>query len=142
MSVLVPVGCLGVAVAAALVLPRPGGVVVAAALGVIALACALFGRVRVLVGRDGLTAGLGWFGWPRLRVPLEQVADVAVERVEPMRSGGWGLRLVAGTTAVVIRRGEGIRMTRTTGRTLVVTVDGAAQGAAVLLAYRQEGHRA
>lgn len=107
------------------------------ALPLAALAVAAFGQVRATVGPRGLTVACGWLGWPRLRVPIEDVADVLVEDVEPMSYGGWGLRQVPGVTAVVVRRGEGLRVERHEGRTLVVTVDDAARAAGVLLAHRE-----
>lgn len=116
----------------------PARNVVLIVLPLVALVATLVGEVRVTVGPRGLTAGLGWLGWPRLRVPIDQITDVRVEDVEPTAYGGWGLRFVPGATAVVIRRGEAIRVERTGRRVLVVTVDDAARGAGVLLAHLPE----
>lgn len=135
LAIVLPVGAAILGTALALTLESPANVIVAASLAVVAVAGVLFGRATAQVDAAGLTVRLGWFGWPRVRVPLAQIAEVEVEQVEPMAYGGWGLRTVPGATAVVIRRGEGIRVRRTSGRVLVVTVDNATVGAATLLAY-------
>jgi hypothetical protein len=47
--------------------------------------------------------------------------------------GGWGYRVgTDGTVGIVVRTGEGLRIRRTGDRSLVVTVDDAATGAALL----------
>jgi uncharacterized membrane protein len=120
----------------ALVAPAEARTTLLIVLPVVALAVAAFGQVRVTVGPRGLAVAAGWLGWPRLRVPIEDVADVAVEDVAPMSYGGWGLRKVPGATAVVVRAGQGLRVERRDGRAFVVTVDDAARGAGVLLAHR------
>ncbi len=104
-------------------------------LPLVALAVAAFGQVRDRRPARGDVA-CGWLGFPRLRVPIEDVATVTVEDVAPMSYGGWGLRQVPGATAVVVRRGEGLRIERRSGRLFVVTVDDAAMAAGVLLAHR------
>lgn len=125
----------GAALGVVLAPPAPRTILVIV-LPVVALAVAAFGQVRVTAGPRGLSVACGWLGWPRLRVPIEQIADVVVEDVAPMSYGGWGLRQVPGVTAVVVRRGEGLRIERRGGRAFVVTVDDAARAAGVLLAHR------
>ncbi len=68
-------------------------------------------------------------------MPIADVAEVRVEMAEPMSYGGWGLRVVPGATAVMIRRGDAIRVERHFRRALIITVDDAAQGAGVLLTH-------
>ncbi|GAA4543229.1 DUF1648 domain-containing protein [Pseudonocardia xishanensis] len=92
--------------------------------------------VTVTVDRAGLTVGWGPFGLPLVRVPLADVAEAHVEDVVPLGYGGWGLRLQPGTVAVVLRAGPGLVVTRRSGRTLVVTVDGAETGAGLLNGLR------
>ncbi|MEE6280382.1 DUF1648 domain-containing protein [Georgenia sp. MJ170] len=91
---------------------------------------------QVQVDHRGLTAR-STFGWPRLSVPAGEVERADVTRVSPLREfGGWGLRTsTAGTVGVVIRAGEAIAVERSGGRRLVVTVDDAATGAALLNTY-------
>jgi hypothetical protein len=134
--VLVAALLLLVAAVGALLAPPEGRTVLLIVLPLVALALAAFGQVRATIGPRGLTVACGWLGFPRLRVPIEDVAEVSVEDVAPTSYGGWGLRQVPGATAVIVRRGEGIRVERRSGRVFVVTVDDAARGAGVLLAHR------
>lgn len=75
-----------------------------------------------------------FIGWPVVRAAASNVADVAVGEVAPFAEfGGWGLRLsVDGKVGIVMRRGEGLRIERRTGRPIVVTLDDAAAAAAAL----------
>lgn len=72
-------------------------------------------------------------GWPRVHVPLSDVESAAVVSVNPMgQFGGWGMRWGPAGFGVVLRSGEGIEVRRRSGKTLTVTVDDAATGAALL----------
>lgn len=88
-------------------------------------------HVRVDDAGLAVTSALGW---PRLRVPLADVAEAVVVQVDPMAEfGGWGLRWApTGRFGVVMRAGEGIEVRRRSGKTFTVTVDDAAAGASVL----------
>jgi hypothetical protein len=103
-------------------------------------------RFDVAVDERGLTVTiLG--GRRMLHVPLAEVAGADVDRVDdPMREfGGWGLRVdAAGRTGVVTRPGPALRVTRSDGREVLITVDGAWDAAATLnlLADRRaRGHQ-
>jgi len=98
------------------------------------LALITFTRIRAVIGPTGLTVRFGPLGRPRLHVPTAEVVEVRVEHVEPLAYGGWGYRVMPGVRAVVIRRGEGIRVVRRSGPDLVVTIDGAAEAAGALAA--------
>ncbi len=89
--------------------------------------------VVVTVDARGLRARSA-VGWPRFRVPLDEITGVDVVQVRPLRQyGGWGFRIALdGQVGYVVRTGEAIEVTRTNGRTFVVTVDDAATGAALL----------
>lgn len=95
---------------------------------------------QVQVDPRGLTAR-GMFGRPRIHVPAGEVERAEVTTVAPLREfGGWGLRTNAsGTLGVVIRKGEAMLVHRSGDRRLVVTVDDAASGAALLNTF---AHRA
>ena len=111
---------------------------------VAALATGLLSEVVVTVDRRGMTVAFGPFGWPRQHVALDDVAAADAVDVDPWRYGGWGYRKVPrrpGATAVVLRRGEGLRVVRGDGRELVVTVPDAAGGAALLEALRRRSER-
>lgn len=90
---------------------------------------------RVWVDQRGLTVRSP-LGWPRHWVPLAEVAAAAAVDVHPLRDfGGWGYRIGrGGRSGVVLRRGPALEVTRGDGRRFVVTVDGAAEAAALLTA--------
>jgi hypothetical protein len=73
-------------------------------------------------------------GWPRLRVPLDEVVRADVTTVRPLPDfGGWGWRAGrAGRVGIVMRRGEALLVERTGGRAVVATVDGAAAAAGLV----------
>ncbi|UJP38615.1 DUF1648 domain-containing protein [Cellulomonas palmilytica] len=88
---------------------------------------------RVTVDSRGLEAR-SVVGWPRVRVPVDEVERADVVQVQPLRQfGGWGYRLGRdGRSGLVLRAGEAIEVRRTGSRVLVVTVDDAATAAALL----------
>lgn len=91
---------------------------------------------RVTADRRGLTVR-SMLGWPRVRIPAEDIAAVQVVEVNPLGDfGGWGYRWAGGgRSGVVMRAGEAIEVTRRrSGKRFVVTVDDAQTGAAVLAA--------
>jgi hypothetical protein len=73
-------------------------------------------------------------GIPTFVIPLENVADAGVVRVQPMSEfGGFGIRTgLDGRSGVVLRTGDAIQVERHKGRPFVVTVDDASTGAALL----------
>ena len=91
-------------------------------------------RFEVHVDRRGLLVTiLG--GRRMLEVPLEQVVGADVERIdEPFwRFGGWGLRVdTTGRLGVVTRGGTALRVHRSDGREVLITVDDAWDAAATL----------
>lgn len=93
---------------------------------------------RVRVAADGLTV-TSLAGLPRFHVPIGEISAVRVDDdVAPIgRYGGYGVRMTAGTTAVIVRRGPAIVVDRAGGRSFAVVVDDAATGAALLTAYAQ-----
>ena len=114
-------------------------------IGVVVVAAAVcFSWFRVVVGPDGLVIG-GALGVPTWRIPLSDVAYARVTSVDPLwQFGGWGYRLGAdGRTGFVVRKGEGLEVTRGDGARWVVTVDGAEEAAALLnsLAERERATR-
>lgn len=90
---------------------------------------------HVRVDDDGLRV-TSVTGFPRVHIPLDEIARAEAVEVNPMGEfGGWGLRWApGGGFGVVLRRGPGIRVTRTNGKTFTVTVDDAETGAALLQA--------
>lgn len=88
---------------------------------------------RVRVDAAGLTVRSA-LGWPGTHVPAAEVLAASVVEVSPLAEfGGWGWRVGrGGRVGVVLRKGEALLVERTGGRSLVVTVDDAASGAALL----------
>ena len=97
---------------------------------VLAVAGGGFASVTVQIDRTGLTLSSWNIRWRK--IPLDSIDEARVTEIRPTEWGGWGYRFTPRGTAVVIRAGEGIVLNRTGGRPFAVTVDGAAQGAALL----------
>ncbi|MGB3733006.1 DUF1648 domain-containing protein [Microbacterium sp.] len=97
---------------------------------------------RVRAGADGLTVR-SQVGFPRVHVPLEEIASVRAVECHPFGEfGGFGWRIgLDGRSGIVLRTGPAIEVERRDKRPLVVTVDGADVGVATLNAYlaRQDG---
>src|SRR5690625_3189263 len=87
----------------------------------------------VKIDASGLTARNN-LGLRVVRIPADEVVATSVTHVEPFAEfGGWGLRTnLAGTTGLVTRSGEAIRIERTGNRNAVITVDDATTAAALL----------
>jgi hypothetical protein len=124
------------------VLPVPVPAAAYGAIVLIALVTANLMSIVVVVGPAGLTVRFGPAGFPRIRVRTADIVEVRVEHVEPLAFGGWGYRIVPGARAVIVRRGEGIRVVRRGAPDLVVTVDGAPAAAGALAAQVAAGPRA
>lgn len=112
-----------------------GGTVLALAILVLVVVLIASNAVfRVRVDADGLDVRSS-IGWPRIRIPGDEIASAMVVHVNPMGEyGGWGWRYGAGGSGwgVVLRAGEAIRIIRRDGRPFTVTVDDAATGASLL----------
>lgn len=95
----------------------------------------LFWQVRVDETGFRATSAVGV---PRFVIPLAQVRGAAVVEVVPVRDfGGWGIRWGGdGRLGVITRGGQAIEVQRTSGKSLVVTVDNAAQAASLLNALK------
>ncbi len=106
--------------------------------GVAVVVGSIASRVRVVVGPAGVRIVMGWLGWPRRRLGHDEITEVRVEDVVPLRYGGWGFRLLPGAQAHVVRRGPGIRLVREGRSDVVVTVDDAEVGAAVIAGHLAE----
>ncbi|WP_062388417.1 DUF1648 domain-containing protein [Demequina iriomotensis] len=101
-----------------------------------------FTAFTVRVDAAGLTVTSG-ARLVRMRVPAEDVAQAAAVEVTGLAEyGGYGIRQIPGATAVVLRSGPALEVTRRSGRRFVVTVDDAATAAAVLAASAENAHAA
>ncbi|MGP8298453.1 DUF1648 domain-containing protein [Streptomyces inhibens] len=94
--------------------------------------------VRVTVDRRGLFLAPTLLPY-RIRfrhIPLDRVAEAGSRQIAALAEfGGWGYRVRAGRSGLVLRSGEGIVLRLTNGREFVVTVDDAATAAALLNTY-------
>ena len=99
---------------------------------VISIAMVAFSSVRVEADEHGVTVNTGPFGWPRTRIPIAEITGAAAFDVKPMAYGGWGYRVRSGVRAFVIRSGPAIRIERSLGSDILVTVDDAPVGAAAI----------
>ncbi|WP_405727135.1 hypothetical protein OG885_05960 [Streptomyces sp. NBC_00028] len=85
-----------------------------------------FVHVALRVDEEHLEVRCGHMGLPRRRIPLSLVAGAEVAHVTPRHWGGWGYRWRPEKgTAVVVRRGEGVRLSLWDGHTFTITVDDA-----------------
>ncbi|MEW5629555.1 DUF1648 domain-containing protein [Streptomyces hydrogenans] len=103
----------------------------------IALAVAVPGlalaRIRVSVDRHGLTVRSTLTPRPRVHVPLDDITTADVRPVDALREfGGWGYRVRAHRSGVVLRSGEALVVRRGNGREFAVTVPDARTAAALL----------
>lgn len=90
---------------------------------------------NVRVDDSGLTVRAA-LGWPRIHVPLAEVAAAGTVDLVPLGEfGGYGLRQgLGGRTGVITRSGEALEVQRRDGRAVIVTVDDAATAAGLLTA--------
>ncbi|MFE6734405.1 DUF1648 domain-containing protein [Microbacterium sp. NPDC057650] len=109
---------------------------------IIGFAFASSASFRVKAGPDGLSVR-SQIGVPRTNVPLDEIVSVRAVECHPFGEfGGFGWRLgLDGRTGIVLRTGPAIEVERRDKRPLVVTVDGAEVGAAVLQAYLDRAGR-
>ena len=115
---------------------RVAAFVMAGASLILALGIVCATAFRVTADATGLTV-TAIAGWPRFTVPLDGVVAARSTRVIPLADfGGFGLRSVPGAFGVILRGGEALEIERGSGRRFVVTVDDAAQAAAVLMGLK------
>ncbi|MFI8324692.1 DUF1648 domain-containing protein [Streptomyces sp. NPDC085529] len=90
-------------------------------------------RVRVNVDRHGLTVRSTLAPRPRVQVPLADIAGADARDVHAVAEfGGWGYRVRARRTGVILRSGEALVVRRGDGREFAVTVPDARTAAALL----------
>ncbi len=86
----------------------------------------------VTAGPTGLRVA-GAFGFPRVKIPLDQITSAEVDTVRAMQFGGWGLRVgLNGDSAVLTKSGPALAVTRTDGARFFVSLDEPADAAAVI----------
>ncbi len=85
-------------------------------LPVLAMLCLGLGRLVTEVRGDALVWRFGWLGWPRWRVPLDQIA--AVEAAHSTVLEGWGIRLTREGMLYNAHGRQAVRLTLRSGRQL------------------------
>lgn len=101
------------------------------ALVTLAVSSTMFWSVRIdATGVDVRSA----LGAPHFHYPLDEITAAGVRTVNPTRDfGGWGIRTpTRDRTGIVVRAGDAIEVQRVGGKVLVITVDDAQTGAALL----------
>lgn len=93
----------------------------------------LSSRIAVEVDDDELRVRFG-FGWPVRHIDWARVEQVEAIDVRPWQWGGWGYKVnpAKRSSAVVLRSGDGLKLTLAGGSSFVVTVDGAKHGLEVV----------
>lgn len=103
--------------------------------------CVMCAAFRVRIDADGLEAR-SIVGWPVFRVPASDISRVESRQINPFAEfGGWGMRWAPGQTALVLRTGEGLVITRKSGRVFAITLDNSERAAATLASAMQEATR-
>lgn len=135
---------LGLAALAAYMLSAgvSGGWIVLLALVVIVAAVSSSAAFRVRVTPEGFAAR-SLLGWPRITIPLAEIESVRAVDVSPFGEfGGWGWRIALdGRTGIVMRSGAAIEVSRRNRKPFLVTIDGAAEAAALMQAYLDRAAR-
>ncbi|GAA2769570.1 hypothetical protein [Nonomuraea dietziae] len=98
----------------------------------------LTSSATVRITQDGVAMGFGPLGWPVRRIRLSKIESAWSEVRHPSQVGGWGLRGVPGMAAIMLRGGDCLVLRYHSGGQLVVSIDDAARGAALLNALLAE----
>lgn len=107
----------------------------------VALVMTCLASIRVRADQAGLHISYGLAGWPRQTIKAADISLASAIDIRPIEWGGWGYRgslRVFRRAAIVLRKGEGIRLDLRNNKVFVVTISDAETGAAVLngLAHR------
>ncbi|WP_337026629.1 DUF1648 domain-containing protein [Microbacterium sp. LB16] len=120
-----------------------GGWIVAIVVAVVAFALAATASFRVRVTPEGFAAR-ALLGWPRIRIPLDEIASARAVEISPFGEfGGWGWRIAGGVrTGIRMRPGPAIEISPPDPRPVLVTLAGAEEAAAPVEAYAGPAHAA
>ncbi|MFE3448123.1 hypothetical protein ACFXJ8_04230 [Nonomuraea sp. NPDC059194] len=103
------------------------------------LACGLLtSSATVRITEDGVAVGFGPLGWPVRRIRLSKIERAWSEQRVPSQVGGWGIRGLPGAAAIMLRGGDCLILRYRSGGQLLISVDDAARGAALLNALIDE----
>lgn len=85
-----------------------------ASLALVPVIVLVFGCLRIEVTDTELRWDFGWLGWPRWRVPLEQVVGVDADRQSWLE--GWGIRITLRGMLYSIGGLDTVRITQRNGK--------------------------
>lgn len=97
---------------------------------------------EVTVSEWGVVVRGGALRFPFWRIPLNEIVEARAEDVRPGIFGGYGYLAKGGRRCLVVRAGPGLLLRRRTGRDVLVTVEGAEEGAGLVNALAGRGERA
>lgn len=99
------------------------------------LLCALFCRFQITADRRGLRVISVLLGLPIKRIRPDEIKTIEVAIIDPMQWGGWGYRVIPGASALVLKAGPGLIITKTNEKQFAITLDHPQKAASVLLHY-------
>ena len=85
------------------------------------IAIPLIAYLRVRINENAVTWAFG-LGFPRGTIALSDIESAEAIDINPVDFGGWGYRITAGATGLIVRGGPGIRINRTSGRSVVISL--------------------
>lgn len=130
--VLLVAGCLALAAGGvALLFGGPAGTIPPVLLPV-GLLLVLLGTVRVQVSERGVAVAYGPWAFPVWRKRLSAISAARTENKSALEVGGWGLRGLPGRATLMLRGGECLVLEYPNGGRFAISVDGAADGAALV----------
>ena len=97
---------------------------------------------RVTIDHRGLRVTSLVLGIPIKRISLADIEAVEAAELEPMSWGGWGYRVMPGRSAIILRRGPGLVLTRRDQKQFAITLDEPEEPAGILLGLMANGHGA
>lgn len=104
--------------------------------GFVLVFIAMFARIRVRIDAHGLSVRSQFLGVPLKIVRLADITEAHTDYLEPLRWGGWGYRITRGRSAVILRAGPGLVVTRRNGTLFAVSVTAPEVPAALLESLR------
>ena len=113
------------------------------AVGIVVLALAIvlcggFAYIRVSVDGRGLRVTSGLLNIPLKRIRLDQINFAEGAQLRAMEWGGWGYRVTAGRSAIILRSGLGLIVGTVNGKEFALTLPNPEVPAELLNALRDE----
>lgn len=82
----------------------------------------VFVRLRVSVDWRGLKVVSSILRIPLKTAQLGEIESVHVDNLDPVQWGGWGYRIMAGRSGIILRRGPGLVLNLTNGKQFAVSL--------------------